>query len=264
MPTKLAPLSACITTTYKPLTIRLLSTSHINRAVCVYPGLSKATPMHSPKNTVYHYATGFCTTTAFLITVFLIRRDALIMCESTVESKPNATTSQTSATDISRRFSSPIFQGIPVAATLLMHQAAKIFDAQFAGILEMSPVFLLPEFVPPSDIYAKSFAERAVESALASSTRATNEVASVENEFGYQESGGFFGSWATAVEVKVPVFEKLPEEEESRLGSAGIRKKPVGSLIMKGKCTYGCAVVKLMNLQVRKLDGDLVWEKQIK
>ncbi|ORY49860.1 hypothetical protein BCR33DRAFT_649159, partial [Rhizoclosmatium globosum] len=114
---------------------------------------------------------------------------------------------------------SPIFQGTPVAATLLMHQAAKIFDKQFDSLLEMSAVF-----------------------------------SRMIKEFGYSESGGFLGTWATGVEVIVPVFEKLSETEEARLGSVGIRKRPVGSLKMKGKCTYGCAVVQLMHMQVLKLD----------
>ncbi|KAJ3065644.1 hypothetical protein HDU98_010969 [Podochytrium sp. JEL0797] len=150
-----------------------------------------------------------------------------------------------------RRFSSPIFQGTPVAATLLMHQAVKLFDAQFSSLLEMSAIFVLPEDVPDRGAYSNGMADEEDEESL------------MREEFAYKESGGFFGSWASGVEVTVPVFEKLSETEESRLGNAGIRKKPVGSLVMQGKCSYGCAVVQLMHMQVKKLDGNVVWEKDV-
>ncbi|KAJ3021445.1 UNVERIFIED_CONTAM: hypothetical protein HDU68_009620 [Siphonaria sp. JEL0065] len=148
-----------------------------------------------------------------------------------------------------KRYSSPIFQGTPVAATLLMHQAVKIFDPQFNDLLEMSPVFVLPENVPDRGAYSNGNAPD------------DSDESDMVKEFGYNETGGFLGSWASGVEVKVPVFEKLTQTEESRLGNAGIRKKPVGALVMKGKCSYGCAVVQLMHLQVLKLDGTVVWEK---
>ncbi|KAJ3078302.1 hypothetical protein HDU99_000656, partial [Rhizoclosmatium hyalinum] len=150
-----------------------------------------------------------------------------------------------------KKYSSPIFQGTPVAATLLMHQAAKIFDKQFDSLLEMSAVFVLPENVPDRGAYSKNASDQ------------ENEESRMIKEFGYSESGGFLGTWATGVEVIVPVFEKLSETEEARLGSVGIRKRPVGSLKMKGKCTYGCAVVQLMHMQVLKLDGTVVWEKDV-
>jgi hypothetical protein len=55
------------------------------------------------------------------------------------------------------------------------------------------------------------------------------------------------------------VFERLPDVEELRLGNAGIRKNPVGQLDLRGKCSYGCAIVELEELTLRKLDGSVVW-----
>ncbi|KAI8620535.1 hypothetical protein BC830DRAFT_1098725 [Chytriomyces sp. MP71] len=153
-----------------------------------------------------------------------------------------------------RNFSSPAFQGTPVAATLLMHQAVKIFDKQFDGLLEMSPVFVLPEDMPSPESYSKG---------TSGDTETEDDPTAVHKQFSYTESGGLLGSWASACTVKVPVFEKLDEQEEARLGNAGIRKRPVGSLIMEGKCTYGCAAVQLMHMQVQKLDGSVVWEKDV-
>ncbi|TPX74716.1 hypothetical protein CcCBS67573_g04027 [Chytriomyces confervae] len=151
-----------------------------------------------------------------------------------------------------KNYSSPAFQGTPVAATLLMHQAVKLFEKQFDGLLEMSPVFVLPEDMPAPESYSKGASGDYDEE---------DDPTAVHKQFSYSESGGFFGGWASECAVKVPVFEKLDDQEEARLGNAGIRKRPVGSLIMKGKCSYGCAVVQLMYMQVQKLDGSVVWEQ---
>ncbi|KAJ3229786.1 hypothetical protein HDU78_008826, partial [Chytriomyces hyalinus] len=154
-----------------------------------------------------------------------------------------------------KNYSSPAFQGTPVAATLLMHQAVKLFDKQFDGLLEMSPVFVLPEDMPAPESYSKGASGDYDEE---------DDPTAVHKQFSYSESGAFFGGWASECAVKVPVFEKLDDQEEARLGNAGIRKRPVGSLIMKGKCSYGCAVVQLMYMQVQKLDGSVVWEQDVR
>ncbi|KAI9342615.1 hypothetical protein BDR26DRAFT_859256 [Obelidium mucronatum] len=171
------------------------------------------------------------------------------------QQKPAANPKERKATlSASKTYSSPLFQGTPVAATLLMHQAGKLFDRQFQDLLEMSPVFVLPENLPDRGAYSNGNADLGPEEEEV-------EGKKMMQEFAYEETGGFLGTWASGVEVKVPVFEKLSQTEESRLGNAGIRKKPVGALIMKGKCSYGCAVVQLMHMQVVKLDGSTVWEQ---
>ncbi|KAJ3211466.1 hypothetical protein HDU82_005824 [Entophlyctis luteolus] len=111
-------------------------------------------------------------------------------------------------------FSSPSFQGTPVAATLLMHQASRPFEEHFRDVLEMSPVFVLPDALPDADSYAKNYAQRQQEQSEKETTVDGSELSS--NEFGYVETGAFMGSWATGVEVKVPVFEKLSANEDAR------------------------------------------------
>ncbi|KAJ3103020.1 hypothetical protein HDU97_010458 [Phlyctochytrium planicorne] len=114
------------------------------------------------------------------------------------------------------------------AATFLMNQAIGVFEKQFPG-LEMSPIFIHghPEFV-------------------------------------YKETGMLPSLWPTGAIVEVPIFEKLSDAEEARLGGAGIRKRPVGKLVLMGECQYGCAAVKLLEMKVYKADGTLFWEKPIK
>ncbi|KAJ3006127.1 hypothetical protein HKX48_000293 [Thoreauomyces humboldtii] len=118
---------------------------------------------------------------------------------------------------------SPTFQGVPVAATFLMHQALPRFDRKFPG-LEISAVF---DMARPL-------------------------------EFVYEESGGFV--MASEATVEVPVFERLDEVEEAKLGGAGIRKKAVGRVRIKGTCSLGCAKVEMTEMAVFKVNGDLVWE----
>jgi hypothetical protein len=40
--------------------------------------------------------------------------------------------------------------------------------------------------------------------------------------------------WFSTARLQVPVYEKLVEEEEKRLGMNGIEKKPVGYLLVQG------------------------------
>ncbi|KAJ3157277.1 hypothetical protein HDU89_002689 [Geranomyces variabilis] len=120
---------------------------------------------------------------------------------------------------------SPTFQGVPVAATFLMHQALPRFHRKFPG-LELSPVF---------------------------------DMARPE-EFGYREEGLFASVMPSTAVVEVPIFEKLSEMEEAKLGGAGIRKSPVGKAVLKGKCSLGCAKVDLVEITVFKMNGDIVWE----
>ena len=120
---------------------------------------------------------------------------------------------------------SPTFSGVPVAATFLMHQAYDLFESAFPG-LEMSSIFNVDHA-----------------------------------DFNYVEHAdgllAFFGP--SAASVTVPVFERLSQVEEERLGTAGIRKTPVGSLIITGRCQLGCAKVTLEEMTLMKSNGDIVW-----
>eukprot|EP00842_Homolaphlyctis_polyrhiza_P000540 jgi/Hompol1/1487/HPOL_005612-RA len=118
---------------------------------------------------------------------------------------------------------SPSFQGIPVAATFLMAQAIAPFESVFPG-LQISPVF-----APGIGGHV------------------------------YEESGGIMGVYPTLAVVELPVFERLSQKEEERLGIAGIRKSAVGVLRMTGDCKYGCASVKLATMTLYALleDGSL-------
>ncbi|KAJ3271681.1 hypothetical protein HDV01_006460 [Terramyces sp. JEL0728] len=99
---------------------------------------------------------------------------------------------------------SPTFNGIPLAATFLINQCIPAFNKEFPG-LEVAGSFSL---------------------------------GSDHNE--YQESGGL-GIYPTKARVLLPVYEKLKPQEEAQLGIAGIKKPPVGFLVLKGKCKVGCA-----------------------
>ncbi|KAJ3036165.1 hypothetical protein HDV00_003021 [Rhizophlyctis rosea] len=79
-------------------------------------------------------------------------------------------------------------------------------------------------------------------------------------EYSYEEEGLLAALFPQAAVAVVPVFEKLSQEEEMKLGSSGIRKKPVGKVWMRGACSYGCATVELVEFRVLKLNGDVVWE----
>ncbi|KAJ3055328.1 hypothetical protein HK097_010828 [Rhizophlyctis rosea] len=120
---------------------------------------------------------------------------------------------------------SPKFNGVPVAATFLMHQALSRFEAQFPG-LEMSAVF----------------------------------DTSRPEEYSYHEEGLLASILPSVAVAVVPVFEKLTEAEEAKLGGAGIRKKPVGKIEIRGSCSVGCAAVELKEMKVMKPNGDVVWE----
>ncbi|KAJ3091141.1 hypothetical protein HK102_001555 [Quaeritorhiza haematococci] len=81
-----------------------------------------------------------------------------------------------------------------------------------------------------------------------------------EPGYSYKETGAFSAYWPTGCVVEVPVFEKLDQAEEARLGIVGIKKTPVAKLILVGDCQYGCAKVTLMEMRLLKLDGEFVWE----
>ncbi|TPX69351.1 hypothetical protein SpCBS45565_g02496 [Spizellomyces sp. 'palustris'] len=120
---------------------------------------------------------------------------------------------------------SPTFNGVPVAATFLMHQALPRFEKKFPG-LEISAVY----------------------------------DANRPEEFKYEETGLFSSLMPSQAIVEVPVFEKLSETEEAKLGVSGIRKKPVGRVQLKGTCSIGCAKVELTEMRVLKNNGQVVWE----
>ncbi|KAJ3412968.1 hypothetical protein HDV05_008683 [Chytridiales sp. JEL 0842] len=140
---------------------------------------------------------------------------------------------------------SPTYNGVPVAASFLMHQAHPHFEKQFPG-LEMSAVFISrdPKFRPLKR----------------DGTQDERKEEEWEREYVYVEKGLSF--WPTGAHVEVPIFERLSEVEEARLGNAGIRKGSVGRLVLEGECGYGCASVKLKEMRVEKLDGTVVWSKR--
>ncbi|KAI9366061.1 hypothetical protein DFJ73DRAFT_806936 [Zopfochytrium polystomum] len=178
---------------------------------------------------------------------------------------------------------SPMYNGVPVATTFLMTQALPHFAGKFPG-LEMSAFFAWdPPKIFRKDQETESPPSPAPSGAGAGApapapapvdgqqeekrTRVVSDVFSLApdfaNEYAYAESGLVASVWPTAARTEVPVFERLSAVEEANLGQAGIRKKPVGKLVMIGSCTYGCAQVKLRVLQVYSLKGDLIWEKKV-
>lgn len=115
---------------------------------------------------------------------------------------------------------SPTFNGIPLAATFLINQCIPIFNKKFPG-LEVAGSFSL---------------------------------GTDHNE--YKETGGL-GIYPTSARVLLPVYEKLKPQEEAQLGVAGIKKPPVGFLILKGKCKVGCAQVTLVEIELVAADKSL-------
>jgi hypothetical protein len=113
---------------------------------------------------------------------------------------------------------SPTFEGIPTAATLLIFQSISLFEAKFKDKLLISPVF------KPGSL---------------------NHI--------YTEKGIIIPSRCS---VELPVYEKLPEEEEKRLGKLLIEKQIVGHLVIRGDCKLGCASVTMTSIQLFKVDKD--------
>lgn len=69
--------------------------------------------------------------------------------------------------------------------------------------------------------------------------------------------------WPSSVEITVPVYERLNDVEEARLGNAGIKKGVVGWLLLRGECRWGCAKVWLTGMKLMRgkiSDGEIVWE----
>ncbi len=79
-------------------------------------------------------------------------------------------------------------------------------------------------------------------------------------DFRYDEFGLLKALWIDRVEIELPVFERLDDKEEAKLGANGIRKSPVGSVVLVGRCSLNCAKVQLVCMQVKKKDGTIVWE----
>ncbi|KAJ3386515.1 hypothetical protein HDU92_002425 [Lobulomyces angularis] len=115
------------------------------------------------------------------------------------------------------------FNGVPVSAPFLMNQASKIFDKEYPG-LEISPVFVINE-----------------------------------PNFLYEELGVFKYYFPSGCIVKVPVYEKLTQVEEERLGTNGIKKKPVGILVLLGDCEVGCAKVTLKEIRLENFKEQVIW-----
>jgi hypothetical protein len=127
-------------------------------------------------------------------------------------------------------YCSPTFEGVPVSATLLIHQSIPYFEKKFPG-LEVSGVYSPGE---PGHTYV--------------------------------ESGKILGLYPTKCTVTIPIYEKLSKEEEERLGKAMIKKDAVAHLILHGECKVGCATATLSSIRIYKLDANqntdlsaLVW-----
>ena len=116
---------------------------------------------------------------------------------------------------------SPTFQGLPVGATFLLHQGNIIFEQEYPGLC------VSPYFKP---------------------TLPGHE---------YRENGYFY---PTEAEMMIPVYEKVSNEEEERLGSLGLSTAQVGYLKLKGKCKIGCASVTLVQMELLSLDHELIWK----
>lgn len=79
-------------------------------------------------------------------------------------------------------------------------------------------------------------------------------------EFSFEETGVLKTLlFPSGCRVTCPVFERLQQKEEERLGNAGIRKSPVGQLELVGECKWGCAQVVLKGMILRRNDGTEVW-----
>lgn len=116
---------------------------------------------------------------------------------------------------------SPTFEGVPVSATLLIHQASPLFYQEFPGLT------LAPSFAPKKQL---------------------NHT--------YEETGGILGIYPTGCELGIPVYEKLTEIEETRLGKALLAKPSVAHLVIKGSCKVGCATAFLTEMKLFKVDSE--------
>ena len=127
---------------------------------------------------------------------------------------------------------SPTFEGIPVGATLLIFQSLPVFEAKFKDKLVVSPSF------SPGKL-----------------------------NHNYFEKGFLIPN---ACVVEIPVYEKLEEEEEKRLGKLLIEKLIVGHLVVEGVCKLGCASVTMRSVKLFKVDanqkptGEPIWEYHAK
>lgn len=173
---------------------------------------------------------------------------------------------------------SPTFNGIPVAATFLLYQAQSIFSNEFPG-LEISAVFeVRPQkkygYITRDDVKSKDSQNYKT----AKDVVRENENDSIDlppnlddhdkythdnySEYNYREFGGMFPFerlFPSNCEVIVPIFEKLSQLEEARLGEAGITKPVIGRLKIIGECSTGCAKVRLQKMILYKLNGEIVW-----
>lgn len=177
---------------------------------------------------------------------------------------------------------SPTFNGVPVAATILLYQAQSIFGKEFPG-LEIAAVFE----VRPQKRYG-FFTRDDVERETGEKIKSARELPGVVpvdedsskksyleedanvkkytedhfDEYNYREYGGYFPferMFPGNCEVIVPIFEKLSELEEARLGEAGLAKPIVARMRIRGECSAGCAKVRMQSLELYKLDGEVVW-----
>lgn len=81
----------------------------------------------------------------------------------------------------------------------------------------------------------------------------------------YQESGGFAGVYPTKCQVGIPIFERLSQLEEARIGQALLLKPAVAHLVLKGDCKVGCATASLSEMELFKVDQEKkpIWEKSV-
>jgi hypothetical protein len=107
-----------------------------------------------------------------------------------------------------------------------MRQASPVFDAQFPG-LEMAAIYV-PNH--PDFVYTETSAVPLLQLL-----------------------------YPTGCTVEVPVFQRLSDREEAELGHSGVRKKPIGRVVIRGECRYACSQVLMVEMTVVRGDGTVVW-----
>jgi hypothetical protein len=117
----------------------------------------------------------------------------------------------------------PTFNGVPIAASLLMLQATPIVEEAFPG-LSMSAIFAHPH-----------------------------------PDFKYKEDT--FLGYATKVTIEAPVYERFEQEEQKQITGNGLAMNKVATVRLHGKCEWNCAKAFLTTIEMYKLSGELVWKQ---
>lgn len=79
-----------------------------------------------------------------------------------------------------------------------------------------------------------------------------------QDYYRYSEEGLM---WPNACTVTIPVYKKLEQVEDARMGVNGIKKKEVGYLEMRGECKFGCAASTLVSLKLVAIGAEesVIW-----